>query len=460
MLDACEALPANEGEPCDDQEICTAGETCREGTCTPAEPLDCDDGNPCTIDTCESGQGCVNTLQPDGSGCDDGNACTAGDTCSNGTCTGSAIDCTDDDACTADLCDPERGCINRFDSIDPACCADDFDSGEVAIVFAGNGVITDPAGDARFDVDLRGAARKFYCSHSDEFQFLTLFSSFSREQRASGVPASYQPVRNDVLGIGPAENPGTTDFDPADPNRCYCVFDDSAEYRSDGRAGKLEGVIDMRSLDQYPRGPRRNIEGRESRSRFTTVETIGQQIGRRWGSYARFSKDEMIHSTALLGRDWAHWSFFLNSDASVLEGNLWTRWAGVFVSSGVSRGYSALDLYLMGLYGKDEVPAFFYIADPTEIPPGGASSPPQLDWGTLGTRVEVSIDDVIRSLGPRSPDVSTSPKEFRQAFVLLVTDGQTPAAADIEKVNRFRTAWESWFTRKTKRRATIDTRLP
>ena len=73
--------------------------------------------------------------------------------------------------------------------------------------------------------------------------------------------------------------------------------------------------------------------------------------------------------------------------------------------------------------------------------------------------MDVSIDDVIRSLGPRSPDVSTSPKQVRQVFVLLAKDGQMPSAAEIDKVNRFRTAWESWFARRTLSRAEIDTRL-
>src|SRR5262249_34948727 len=53
--------------------------TCAQITIT---VIGCDDGNPCTIDTCDATGHCVNTPK----NCDDGNACTT-DTCdANGNC--------------------------------------------------------------------------------------------------------------------------------------------------------------------------------------------------------------------------------------------------------------------------------------------------------------------------------------------------------------------------------------
>lgn len=69
----------------------------------------CDDGNPCTTDSCTNGQ-CTHVQTT--SACDDGNACTTGDTCTAGVCKGAtAVTCNDGDPCTADGCDPKKGCI-------------------------------------------------------------------------------------------------------------------------------------------------------------------------------------------------------------------------------------------------------------------------------------------------------------------------------------------------------------
>jgi len=50
----------------------------------------CDDGNPCTDDSCVSATGCVFT--PNANVCDDGDLCTENDVCSAGVCAGTPID--------------------------------------------------------------------------------------------------------------------------------------------------------------------------------------------------------------------------------------------------------------------------------------------------------------------------------------------------------------------------------
>jgi hypothetical protein len=41
----------NDGAACNDDDPCTAGDTCSDGNCVPGFPV-CDDGDPCTLDTC------------------------------------------------------------------------------------------------------------------------------------------------------------------------------------------------------------------------------------------------------------------------------------------------------------------------------------------------------------------------------------------------------------------------
>ncbi len=94
---------------CSDGNACTTGDACAAGTCTGGAAPNCDDGNPCTIDTCDPTSGCKKLNNT--ASCSDGNACTVGDTCSGGSCAGgSALVCNDNNLCTTDTCDSASGC--------------------------------------------------------------------------------------------------------------------------------------------------------------------------------------------------------------------------------------------------------------------------------------------------------------------------------------------------------------
>jgi hypothetical protein len=86
--------------------------------------LDCDDGNPCTDDSCDPIAGCTHTNKADGATCDDGNACTTQDSCSNGTCVGGPPpDCDDGNVCTVDSCNPSTGCVSTPGNAGTVCRA-------------------------------------------------------------------------------------------------------------------------------------------------------------------------------------------------------------------------------------------------------------------------------------------------------------------------------------------------
>jgi len=95
-----------EGTPCDDGLYCTNPDTCQGGRCSGP-------GRDCTalVDAChgaicnEQEDSCQAVARPDGTPCDDSSYCTNPDSCQGGTCTGPARDCDDQDPCTADSCD-------------------------------------------------------------------------------------------------------------------------------------------------------------------------------------------------------------------------------------------------------------------------------------------------------------------------------------------------------------------
>ena len=110
-------------EPCDDNDTCTVNTVCKGGLC--ADPLadsggKCNDGNPCTDDSCDKVLGCqwVANKAP----CEDGSKCTVDDACASKACKpGAAAKCDDGKVCTTDLCNPQSGCIG-FNNSDP--CTD------------------------------------------------------------------------------------------------------------------------------------------------------------------------------------------------------------------------------------------------------------------------------------------------------------------------------------------------
>jgi cysteine-rich repeat protein len=53
------------GSQCDDQRLCTAGDVCNAtGRCKSSGPVDCSDGDACTNDVCDPQRGCQYTFRP------------------------------------------------------------------------------------------------------------------------------------------------------------------------------------------------------------------------------------------------------------------------------------------------------------------------------------------------------------------------------------------------------------
>ncbi|MBM4343127.1 MAG: hypothetical protein FJ100_07085 [Deltaproteobacteria bacterium] len=80
-----QAFPARaraHGDGCTDDNECTVGDQCTAGLCQHHAVNTCDDGNPCTLDSCYAGPGC--TAEPTG----EGKSCAAGLVCGAGNCGG------------------------------------------------------------------------------------------------------------------------------------------------------------------------------------------------------------------------------------------------------------------------------------------------------------------------------------------------------------------------------------
>jgi hypothetical protein len=281
-------------------------------------------------------------------------------------------------------------------------------------------------------LDVVAAARKFLMTHPDQFDNLVMFTDTKLLSDAFAYEVS---VANNIRGIN------------------LPVLDNSHEF---GSSGSLQSVCNMDALAKYPDDPFKKFLGENS-----TVSVMGQEIGHRWLAFLMFRDHNGRQSAALLGRDRAHWSFFFDSDASVLEGNdIVDLGGGSFRTAAAVQRYSLLDQYAMGLVDQTQVPPFFYVENPTNVSPTrAATSNPEVGVTFSGTRRTVTIDDVIAVHGQRAPSAADSPRVYRQAFIYVVSAGGTVDPAAIEKLDRIRVAWDQFFSAATDSRMRAETRV-
>src|SRR5206468_7352841 len=139
----------------------------------------------------------------------------------------------------------------------------------------------------------------------------------------------------------------------------------------------------------------------------------GHEVAHRWLAHFRFRAPSSASSGALLGRGNVHWSFFLDTDASVMEGNqIADLGGGRFETVDFTRRYSPLDLYAMGLRSPEEVPPFFYVEGADNFRPNrtyAVSTAPEAGVTFTGVKRTVRIEDVLAAMGPRVPDVGHAP---------------------------------------------------
>ena len=296
-----------------------------------------------------------------------------------------------------------------------------------ATVAGGSGAIGERFATSQ-DFDFVALTRKFYQAHGDDFDQLVIFTNTKTTQR--GTFAFEFTVANEVAGIG------------------VDIYDSSRDF---GSRGRLRSVVDMDVLTRFPDDPRQRFLGENN-----TLSLMGQECGHRWLAFLEF-RDGTVNSKEMLGRDEAHWSFFFDSDASNMEGNdIADLGNGVFRTVGAVSRYSALDQYAMGLRAESEVPPMFLVS---QVSSGqNAEDAPKIGVEIRGTRKDVRIADIVAASGTRRPDAASAQKVFRQAFIYVVAQTRE-TTDDLNKLERIRAAWETFFSDSTEGRGTMIARL-
>jgi uncharacterized protein (TIGR03437 family) len=287
------------------------------------------------------------------------------------------------------------------------------------------------------EVDIVFAAQKFYETHDDAYDYLAIYNNLGIAS-AAGAVAFEVSVRNDRLGIGDL------------------LVDDGREY---GSSRRLQAVLNMGQLSQYPVDPNAVVAAR-SLSRDTPLTVLAHEVGHLWLSFVSVREPNNPEVRPMLGRQSAHWAFTFNSEASLLEGNrIRDNGAGAsprFTTVGTVEGYAPLDQYLMGLLPPAEVPPTFYVRLPSI---GTANRQPQSGVNFEGERRDVTIEELIVTEGRRTPDHTVSQRRFRIAFLLITRAGMEPTADQLAQVEGYRREFEPYFARATGNRASAVTSL-
>ena len=288
-------------------------------------------------------------------------------------------------------------------------------------------------------IDEFAAFHQFFRTQDDAYDSVILFNDIGLQASQFTLAHAYT-VRNQVTGIGKT------------------VFDAGPYFGSPRRTGSF---VNMGPISAYPDNPLEPIPYRPDSSLLTV---LAHEIGHRFLATAIFKDPETGHfNPTTLGRQLNHWSFYFNTDASVLEGNaIRDHGPGAsprFETFAASQTYSALDKYLMGLFDPDEVKPSFLVEDPSFSSSAARSRSPEVGVTFNGVRKEVRIEDIVAAHGDRRPDTSVSQRHFRYAFLLVVDQGTAPSPDTLNLLERLRRLWRGYFIAHLDGRATIATDL-
>ncbi|HNH46296.1 MAG TPA: hypothetical protein PKY30_04635 [Myxococcota bacterium] len=274
-------------------------------------------------------------------------------------------------------------------------------------------------GSGNFDYVTNSFINAFYRDNPDNYDYLTVVML----KDLSLFFAFYQPVANDVLGIG---------YDSITPGE---VFDQDS-------SNKMQGFIFM------------NYEGLWTGNPESGRYVFGQEFMHRWGSFVNADVDG-LPDDFLLGRDTAHWSYWFNTTNSPMEGNTWVdNEDGTWTTDRrAGSTYSDLDLYLMGLLDAESVgtQTFLSVSEEEQARVGlePASSPEYFnctmgacaDVTVTATPVNFGLDAIVSAEGARVPSAADSPKSFRMAIIVLALQGDY-VDGSLERVDGLRQTWE------------------
>lgn len=306
----------------------------------------------------------------------------------------------------------------------------------------------------------------------DQYDGVVSFSTFEGWTDLENVWQG-PPVRGAASGIGRQDTPWMGTYSSS--RLSQCVFMGTLG-RTMGFFPGLPGTEPLPSDPDSAWSPSIGIPI-PGVSSLSGIEMLGHEYGHHWLLGIEFDQNDgrgRQHFIRAYGGDNGengqqgspnqHYSHFADS-RSVMYGECITDLGGgSFKVEGCVRKYSHVDQYLMGLRGAWEMNPMMVLEDPTDpgkgvdsVAMGRTSSPTTV---TNKTRHDITADEITRAMGSRNPAYPSAKNCWRVAFIVVLAPGQTTIpTAMLQKVERYRSRWQQWFTFATDGRGTMDARV-
>lgn len=323
--------------------------------------------------------------------------------------------------------------------------AQTYDVGNIAVVHGGPNIAGGAIGVAE-----QIAAQEFYKTHGDLFDFVIVFTTFTpaiNMQQGLPIVDAAQGIGRDGIGV---------------------IYGPPSKW---GSAGRLKGGVRMCHIDQYPDDPDANMAW--PLSGLTSVELLAHEFSHFWLAAMDFKKEgDAEPNTGLRGYENdsvnQHWNYYFSSGPSVMYGShIVDNGDGSFTFyAGEPRKYGPLDQYVMGLRAPEEVGPLFFLCDYPDISlckegnpalPTPHTAAPETVSGKY--KHEVTMDDIIRAMGPRVPSAAESQHDFTAAFIIINQPGIEPFPNQLERLDTLRVRFQEWFSWATDGRGTLCTEL-
>ena len=285
------------------------------------------------------------------------------------------------------------------------------------------------------EIDIVMVAQRFYETHDDAYDYLVIYNNVGIGAM-TGALAYEATLRSSATGYS---------VPPADYGTQY------------GSAARLRSVMNLGTLSNYPSDPNGPVPLRLA-AQDTPLTVLGHESGHLFLAYASIPDPNDPTAKPMIGFGGAHWSFVFNSEASLDEGEQITDLGGGhFVTAAVTQGFAPLDRYLMGFAPSTTVPDTFVVLHPSVSPLGH----PQSGVSFTGSRLNISVNDVIQAVGRRTPDSTVAQHRFRFGFILVVPEGTQDSSItnNVLQVDIYRQQFVAAYTRFSATLGAADTTL-
>lgn len=279
---------------------------------------------------------------------------------------------------------------------------------------------------------LRTATQRFYEQYPDQFDQIVFWASPSLF-----VPGSFfVPAKVGAVGTG---FPATlVDRNLTSSSRLLGIIALGEDWQN---AWDKPGTLDQ--------GPK------------SLLGVLAQETAHAWAAYVRYQLPQGGDSQALLGRDQAHWSFYVNTGGSPLGGNRWQDLGqGYFSAEPVTDiRYSPLDLYLMGILPASEVGHISRIRPSSSSACKVCEGDQTLEKVVISGEKETLTIAQIQAIHGTRTIAAQNTWCLRQAWVFLQTAQDPFNPTILSKLDALRLQWETIFAQATHQKARMTTSL-